>query len=101
MTDYRKLVAKTSEADRTHVVRCADDGVRASLATFQDPGETKVSQLDVAVVVEEDVGRLDVAMQHCSVAQVRVACLQSTAGLVQHAPNKHFLNPLSCPTKTN
>ena len=48
---------------RTHVVGGADVGLGVHRAVVHDPGEAKVAQLCVLVLVQKDVARFDVAVQ--------------------------------------
>ena len=54
---------------RSYISRCAAEGVGPA-SVFQDLGKAEISQLDVAVDVDEDVFRLKIAVHDVIVMQV-------------------------------
>ncbi len=59
-----------SLAGLPHVVRSADHSLGSSIGVLQDPRNTEVSQLDGIVAGEENVGALDVAVEHLAAVDV-------------------------------
>jgi len=65
-----------------------------ALIPSQHPGQTEIPQLGIPSRIQEDVGRLDIAMQDGAVGYFVVAHLQGTAKLEEHPPDVGFLEAL-------
>lgn len=55
---------------RRHILRCADDGVRFGVGAGEFLGDTEVSELEVAVGVEQDVFGFEVAVDDVHLVEV-------------------------------
>ncbi len=77
------------------VVGRAEDGLGAPLPGGEHLGDTKVTNLDCSLLGEEDVGRLEVPVEH--IAGVHVAECRDHLG--EHAQDVTLVNPTG--TKNN
>jgi hypothetical protein len=95
------VVVEVSDLFGGHVVGCAHVGLGKFRMFAHFSAESEISQLDVVGVVDEDVGWLDVPVQHLAAATLlvcrpAVAVLQSQQQLVGYLPDHFFRNRLDC-----